>query len=108
MKEQEVRKKVKALKGIYREFLSYLGVNAMLILIWATFDMGEVFWPKYVIVVWGFALIFKAYRLGLLPILFERLSFLTPEWEEKKINELVGRVKSQRKIQLNRNSKNKI
>lgn len=105
MKEQEVRKKVKALKGLYLELFSYAGVNAILILIWATFDKNGVFWPKYVLVVWGLALTFKAYRLGLLPILFHRLSFLTPEWEEKKIKELVGRVDNQRKIQLNRNAK---
>ena len=105
MNEQEVRKKVKALKGLYMELLSYLGVNAVLILIWATFDSNDVFWPKYILVVWGLALTFKAYRLGLLPLIFHRLSFLTPEWEEKKIKELVGNVSTQRKIQLNRNAK---
>lgn len=108
MKEQEVRKKVRALKGLYLELLSYAGVNAILILIWAIFDMSGVFWPKYVLVVWGLALMFKAYRYGILPLVFHRLAFLTPEWEEKKIKELAGRVSTQRKIHLNRNAKSKI
>src|SRR5260221_14680097 len=99
MTELEVRKKVKALKGLYLDLLSYAGVNSALIAIWLIFDQSGVFWPKYVLLVWGLVIAFKAYRFGLLPLVFHRLAFLTPEWEEKKANELIGRTLTQRKIQ---------
>lgn len=105
MKEQVARKKVKALKGLYTEMISFVFVNAIFIIIWLTFDRSGPFWPKYVIAIWGIVLAFKAYNLGIIPFCLHRLSFLTPEWEERKIETLMGHRHIQRKIHLNRSEK---
>jgi len=105
MKEQEARKKVKALKKLYTDLITYLLVNAILVLLWLAFDNAAPFWPKYVIVVWGLILAFKAYLLGIIPLILHRMSFLTPEWEEKKIQDMMKGQHAQRKIQLNRGVK---
>lgn len=105
MKEQEARKKVKALKGLYMDVLTYVFVNMILILLWLTFDRGGLFWPKYVIVIWGIVLGFKAYRKDVIPLVLHHISFLTPEWETKKIRELKGHHPVQRKVHLNRRVK---
>ena len=98
--EQEIRIKVKILKRFYLDVLNYAVINALLIVIWLIFDAHRPFWPKYVIVVWGFALMFKACRLGILPLFFNRTSFLTSDWEEQKVNEMMGERPVQRKIPL--------
>lgn len=102
MKDADIRKRVKTLKALYMEAASYVGVNALFILIWLIFDRSETFWPKYVLLIWGILLVFKAYRKNLFPFFFSRISFLTPEWENKKVDELMGRRHHQRKIQLKR------
>lgn len=98
--EPEIRAKVRALKRFYNELLNYAIINALLIMIWFLFERNTHFWPKYVIVIWGFALIFKACRLGLIPLLFPHLSFLNAEWEEKKVEELMKKCPLQHKIPL--------
>jgi len=105
MKETEIRKKVKALKALYTDILNYILVNTFLIFIWFVFDRSETFWPKYILLIWGIVLVFKAYRKDVLPFFLSHVSFLTPEWEEKKINAMLGRRHHQRKIQLKRHTK---
>lgn len=105
MTEQDVRKKVKALKRFYMDLMSYALVNLLLILVWLAFDRSGSFWPKYVIVVWGFIVMAKAYWLGLLPLFFYKISFLTPEWEDKKVEEMMGKPHLQRKVPLRRDIK---
>lgn len=105
IKEEDIRKQVKSLKRFYMESFNFAIVNAALILVWLVNDRGATFWPKYVIVIWGIALIFKAYRMGILPLFFQQFSFLTTEWEEQKIKELTGNHQGQRRIYLNRNKK---
>lgn len=100
--EQEVRKKVKALKRFYMDLMSYALINVLLIFVWLAFDRSGTFWPKYVIVVWGIVLVGKAYWMGLLPLFFDHISFLNPEWEEKKIDEMLGKRQLQRKVPLKR------
>ena len=107
MKEQEVRKKVKALIELYMDIISFAFVNTVLTIVWLAFDRSGIFWPKYVIIVWGIALTFKAYRLDVIRLFLHHISFLTPEWEDKKVNELIGQRHVQRKILLNRNMKKK-
>ena len=102
MKQQMIRQKVKVFKQLYLDFVSFSFVNAALIFIWFTMDSHSIFWPKYVLIVWGASLLFKAYRLDLFPLFFSYITFLTPEWEEKKVNEMIGRKDSQRKIHLTR------
>lgn len=104
--EEEIRTRVKRLKRFYMDLTVYTCVNGLLILIWLTLDRSSDFWPKYVIVVWGFALAFRAYQLDLMPFVFQYISFLNPEWEEKKIAELTGENGTfQRKILLKRDMK---
>ena len=105
MKEQEARKKVKALKGLYVEGISFAFVNIVLIIIWLMVDGGGPFWPKYVIVVWGIVLAFKAYNLSIIPLFFHHISFLTSEWEERKIEDIMEHRHAQRKVHLNRSGK---
>lgn len=101
-KEEEVRKSVKALKRFYMDAITFAFVNIALIMVWLTFDTSKTFWPKYVMLVWGIALIFRGYRMGLTPLFLHYISFLSPDWEEKKIQEFKGRHYEQHKIQLNR------
>lgn len=104
-KEEEVRKQVKNLKRFYMDGLVFAVVNFLLILVWAITDISSTFWPKYVLLVWGMALFFKAYRLGLLSFLSNHISFMTSEWEERKVKELTEGRRDQRKIQLRQSRK---
>ncbi len=88
-REEEVRKKVKALKMFYKDLINFAIVNSVLILIWLTFDRTGTFWPKYVMLVWAIALVLRASRSGVTPLMFHRSSFLSPEWEEKKVKEIM-------------------
>lgn len=106
--EEDIRKKVKSLKRFYMDSFTFAIVNVSLIFVWIIVDKSTIFWPKYVMLVWGLALAFKAYRMGLFPLFFYHLSFLTEEWEEQKIKELMGHDHLQRKIQLNRDRKKKL
>jgi hypothetical protein len=89
LKEEEIRKRIKVLKRFYVDVINFAVVNAILILIWLTFDKTGTFWPKYVILIWGILLVFKAYRMGVAPLIFPRSSFLSRDWEEKKVRELL-------------------
>jgi hypothetical protein len=87
--EDEIRKRIKILKQFYMDIINFLVVNIILTLIWFTFDKTGTFWPKYVILIWGILLVFKAYRMRLLSFIFPHSSFLTHEWEEKKVREML-------------------
>jgi hypothetical protein len=104
-REDDVRKKVKLLRLFYMDTFTFALVNIVFIFIWLSVDRSMTFWPKYVIVVWGLALIFKAYRMGIIPLFSQRFSFLTAEWEEKKIKELTTGHQEQRRVQLNRDKR---
>ncbi len=99
-KEEQIRKKVRALRQFYRDLITFCVGNAAFILIWLTFENGGPFWPKYVLLVSGIALIFKAYRMNVFPLFLHHFSFLTPEWEEKKVQELLKKPELQQKIHL--------
>ncbi len=106
LKEEEIRNRVKTLKRFYMDLVVYVGVNVLLILIWLTLDRSWDFWPKYVVVVWGFALAFRACQLGLMPFVFHYIFFLNPEWEERKVAELTEKkISFQRKVLLKRDMK---
>ena len=96
-KEDEIRKKIKSLKRFYTDVINFAVVNTILIFIWLTFDKTGTFWPKYVLLIWGILLLFKAYRMGVIPLIFQRTSFLTHEWEEKKVRELLRKQQSHHK-----------
>jgi hypothetical protein len=105
MTEGEVRKRVKALKRLYIDISWFLLGNLLFALIWLAFDRSGTFWPKYTLLVWGVALVLDAYRKGFIDLLSLRISFLTPEWEEDKIDQLLGPRRDQRKIRLHRDGK---
>ena len=88
-KEEEVRRKVKVLKRFYMDVVNFAVVNAILILIWLTFDRTGTFWPKYVLLIWGILLVFKSYRMGIMSLMFPHTSFLNHDWEEKKVREIL-------------------
>lgn len=89
-KEEQIRKKVKRLQRFYMNVINYFVFNTIFTLTWYIFDHENVFWPKYVMFIWGLVLFFKAYKIGILPFVSEYTTFLTSEWEEKKIRELMG------------------
>lgn len=99
-KKDAVRKQVKELKIFYMDLGRFAMVNAALIFLWLLFDRQEPFWPKYVIVIWGSVLVFEAYRRGLVHVFYQSIDFLTPEWEEKKVNQMLGKKRDQWKIPL--------
>lgn len=87
--EKEVRKKVKLLKGFYIDIVNFFIVNSILILIWFIFDKTGTFWPKFVILIWGVLLVFKSYRSGIMPLILPQTSFLSQDWEEGKVREVM-------------------
>jgi hypothetical protein len=103
--ENEIRQKVQILKQFYLDLISYVVVNVALLFIWSVFDKSGTFWPKYVMVVWGLVLMFKAYRMELFSIFVQNISFLTPEWEDERVEELLERRPMQRKVFLKRDAK---
>jgi hypothetical protein len=103
--EQEVRKRVKLLKRFYMDVVTYGIVNAALILIWLGFDSSGSFWPKYVLIVWGLILVFKAYKMEVIPVFCYHIAFLNPEWEDKKVAEIIGKKLYQHKVPLKRDIK---
>ena len=105
MKEEEVRKRVKALKGLYMDITWFILGNILFTIIWLAFDRSETFWPKYILLVWGIALVADGYRKGFMDLFSSRISFLTSEWEEDKVDQLLGPRQDQRKIRLNRDMK---
>lgn len=105
--EEDIRKKVKTLKKFYLDVINFVLMNIILALVWVTFDKTGTFWPKYVILIWGIFLILKAARMGVLPLIFHRVSFFNQDWEEKKVKELLHRRNTQRKRPFDKNEKDK-
>lgn len=103
--ENEIRQRVQILKQFYMDLISYVVVNVALLFIWSIFDKSGTFWPKYVMVVWGLVLMFKAYRMELFAVFFQNIPFLTPEWEDERVEELLEKSPMQRKVFLKRNEK---
>lgn len=97
LREEEIRKKIKLLRRFYMDIINFFIVNSLLILIWVTFDKTGTFWPKYVLLIWGILLVFKAHRMRIVPLLFPRAHFLNHDWEEKKVRELLRKQSSQHK-----------
>lgn len=90
--EDDVRKKVKALRALYRDVINFIVMSVVLIFIWLIFDKNGNFWPKYVILFWGIGLALMAMSKGLFPLIFHRLSFFDERWEERKVKELSRRL----------------
>lgn len=93
MQEQELRKRIKALREFYQSLVIYGLVNAGLIIVWAV-SGGGYFWPIWVIVGWGLGLGISAVSLGLLPQLGSLFPVFSPEWEEEQLRKHMAKHKS--------------
>lgn len=84
---ERITKRVKKLKGYYKHLISYLLVNAFLILLtYFRLEEGENFWKFSTFSVaffWGIGLAFHTIDV------FAKNVFLGEDWEEKKIREFM-------------------
>jgi hypothetical protein len=87
--EEAIRRRVRTLKQFYMDVFTFILVNSIIVLIWLVFDQTGTFWPKYLIVIWGIILIYRASRKRVLPLIFHRSSLFSHEWEERKVRELM-------------------
>lgn len=113
MREEDIRRHVRKQRQFYNQAIELGIFNLVLILVWILFDTGHTFWPKYVIFFSLLLLAFKSYQFGLFPMIseqfqgaFNKLHFMSEEWEQKKIDELTGKKASaQRKTTAKPKSK---
>ncbi|MFO0375104.1 MAG: 2TM domain-containing protein [Alphaproteobacteria bacterium] len=87
MNEQELRKRVRALREFYQSLIIYGLVNAGLVLVWAV-SGGGYFWPIWVMVGWGLGLGVSALSLGLLPQLSSLFPVFSEDWEEAQLQKM--------------------
>ena len=84
-KYEEAKKRVKELKDFYRNLLTYVGVNILLIIINLITSPGSL-WFYWVTIFWGIAILLHASKVFIL-----KGKFLGKEWEERKIKEMMGK-----------------
>ena len=84
-KYEEAKKRVKELRHFYRNLLTYVGVNIVLIIINLVTSPGTL-WFYWVSIFWGIAILLHASKVFVL-----KGKFLGKEWEEKKIKEMMGK-----------------
>lgn len=93
MQEQELKKRIRALREFYQSLVIYGLVNAGLIIVWAV-SGGGYFWPIWVIVGWGLGLGISAVSLGLLPQLGSLFPVFSPEWEDEQLRKHMSKGKA--------------
>jgi len=84
-KYKEAKKRVKELKDFYKNLLTYVGVNILLITINLITSPGRL-WFYWVTIFWGIAILLHASKIFIL-----KGRFLGKEWEERKIKEIMGK-----------------
>ena len=84
-KYEEAKKRVKELKDFYRNLLTYVGVNILLIIINLITSPGSL-WFYWVTIFWGFGILLHASKVFVL-----KGKFLGKGWEERKMKELMGK-----------------
>jgi len=82
-KYEEAKARVNELRDFYRNFLTYAGVNILLITINLVTNPGTL-WFYWVTIFWGIGIILHATKVFIF-----KDKFLGKEWEEKKINEMM-------------------
>ena len=82
-KYENAKKRVKELRDFYRNLLTYVGVNVVLIIINLVTSPGTL-WFYWVTVFWGLAILLHASKVFIL-----KGKFLGKEWEDRKIKELM-------------------
>lgn len=82
-KYEEAKKRVKELKGFYQNFITYIAVNIILIVI-NLVTSSDSLWFYWVTIFWGIGIALHATNVFIL-----KGKFLGKEWEEKKIKEIM-------------------
>ena len=82
-KYEEAKRRVKGLRDFYRNLLTYVGVNIVLIIINLITSPGNL-WFYWVTIFWGIAILLHASKVFIL-----KGKYLGKEWEEKKIKEMM-------------------
>lgn len=94
-KEEDIRKRVKAMSGFYKHLTAYIGVNIFLWIIHIiNMDPNDSFfqWGTFsTAVFWGVGLFFHWYSV------FGATLVLGRGWEERKIKELLEKEKNRSK-----------
>ena len=81
VKYKEAKARVKELKDFYRNLITYIGINILLIAINLLTNPNKL-WFYWVTIFWGIGIILHASKVFII-----RGKFLGKEWEEKKIKE---------------------
>ncbi len=90
-KYEEAKRRVKELKGFYRNLITYVTINVILIIINLVTNPGHL-WFYWVTIFWGIGILFHASKVFVL-----KGKLLGKEWEEKKIKEIMEKESSPEK-----------
>jgi len=84
-KYQRAKKRVREMRGFYTHLVVYVSVNLLLFLINITTSPGVLwfYWPLFG---WGMGMVLHAVRV------FGLGRWFGPDWEEKKIQEIMDEV----------------
>ena len=82
-KYEEAKRRVKELRDFYRNLLTYVVVNIVLIIINLITSPGTL-WFYWVTVFWGIAILLHASKVFII-----KGKYLGKEWEERKIKEIM-------------------
>ena len=86
-KYERARKRINDLKHFYRDLISYVTINVILLIINLVTSPGKL-WFYWVTIFWGIAILLHASKVFLL-----KGKFLGKDWEEKKIKEIMEKEK---------------
>lgn len=82
-KYRAARKKVKELKDFYRNLITYICINILLIVI-NLITSPDKLWFYWVTLFWGFGIVLHASKVFIL-----KNRFFGQDWEERKIKEIM-------------------
>jgi len=86
-KYAEAKESVKELKDFYRNLMTYVAINILLIIINLVTSPGS-YWFYWVTIFWGIGLVLHASKVFIL-----KGRFLGKEWEERKIKKMMEKEK---------------
>ena len=82
---EKARKRVQELKGFYSNLITYVLINALLIVINLVTSPGSL-WFYWVTIFWGIAIVIHGVKTFVL-----KGKFLGEDWEQKKIREIMDK-----------------
>ena len=83
MKYEKAKKRVKELKDFYRNLITYIVINVILIIINLVTSPGKL-WFYWVTIFWGIAILIHASKTFII-----KGKFLGEDWEANKIKEIM-------------------